>query len=361
LWSAEVGGMTDQSRYRSVAGEQSETREPAIKLIPFDQITVSTQRRDLVRGLIPRVGLTLIWGSPKSGKSLWVLDLAMHVALGRNYRGRRVHQGPVVYCALEGQGGFGARCEAFRLKFLEEHHGPIPLYLVSATLDLVRDRVALIAAIQTALGTIEPVAVVLDTLNRSLVGSESNDEDMAAYIRAADAIREAFSCAVIVVHHCGIDATRPRGHTSLTGAADAQLSVRRDADNVIVSVEYAKDGPQGDRVASRLESVKVGTDEDGEPITSCVVMPADTEVTTGCGVTGAAKHALDCLRKAINESGEPAPAGDHQPPSMCGAATARLERLPKATSRTHCGRRLSEHGYAWKPMESLESRRIVCG
>jgi hypothetical protein len=28
-------------------------------------------------------------------------------------------------------------------------------------------------------------------------------------------IRNAFGCAVIVVHHCGIDATRPRGHTSL--------------------------------------------------------------------------------------------------------------------------------------------------
>ena len=99
--------MTDQSRYRRIAGEQSQTREPPIKLIPFDQITVGTQRRDLVRGLIPRVGLTLIWGPPKSGKSLWVLDLAMHIALGWNYRGRRVHQGPVVYCAFEGQGGFG--------------------------------------------------------------------------------------------------------------------------------------------------------------------------------------------------------------------------------------------------------------
>jgi len=34
-------------------------------------------------------------------------------------------------------------------------------------------------------------------------------------------IRNAFGCAVIVVHHCGIDATRPRGHTSLAGAVDA--------------------------------------------------------------------------------------------------------------------------------------------
>jgi hypothetical protein len=34
---------------------------------------------------------------------------------------------------------------------------------------------------------------------------------------------------VVIVHHCGIEGTRPRGHSSLTGAADAQLAVKRDA------------------------------------------------------------------------------------------------------------------------------------
>ena len=61
----------------------------------------------------------------------------------------------------------------------------------------------------------KPAAVAIDTLNRSLAGSESSDEDMAAYIRAADAIRDAFNCAVVIVHHCGHEGTRPRGHLSL--------------------------------------------------------------------------------------------------------------------------------------------------
>ena len=78
---------------------------------------------------------------------------------------------------------------------------------------------------------------------------------MTAYIRAADAIREAFGCAVIIVHHCGIDGTRPRGHTSLTGAVDAQLAVKRDgAGNIEVKVEWMKDGPEGDTIWSRLEA-----------------------------------------------------------------------------------------------------------
>jgi hypothetical protein len=122
------------------------------------------------------------------------------------------------------------------------------------------------------------VLVVIDTLNRSLAGSENKDEDMAKYIAAADSIRDKLSCAVIIVHHCGVDGTRPRGHTSLTGACDAQLAVSRDdAQNVVVEVEWMKDGPEGDRLVSRLEPIEVGQDEDGDPITSCVVVPVEGE------------------------------------------------------------------------------------
>jgi hypothetical protein len=118
--------------------------------------------------------------------------------------------------------------------------------------------------------------VIIDTLNRSLAGSESDDKDKAAYIRAADAIRHAFGCVVIIVHHCGVDATRPRGHTSLIGAVDAQLAVKRDAaENIVVTVERMKDGSDGETIVSKLEAVDVGTDVDGDVITSCVVVPVD--------------------------------------------------------------------------------------
>ena len=121
-----------------------------------------------------------------------------------------------------------------------------------------------------------PALVVLDTLNRSLRGSENDAKDMAAYIAAADAIREAFNCAVAIVHHCGIDGSRPRGSTALSGAVDAQLAVKRDAaDNIMVAVEFLKDGPAGETIASKLEVVEVGKDDDGEIISSCVVRPTE--------------------------------------------------------------------------------------
>jgi len=251
---------------------------PRFRLRAFDQITVGSERVYLVKGIIPRVGLVVAWGPPKCGKSFWTFDLAMHVALGREYCGRRVQQGAAVYLALEGGKGFEARIEAFRQRFLPENHSPVPFFLIADALNLVKDHSDLIGCIRLQAQGYIPAVVVIDTLNRSLAGSESDDKDMTAYIRAADAIRDAFGCVVIIVHHCGVDGTRPRGHTSLAGAVDAQLAVKRDtAGNIIVTVERMKDGAEGDSLVSKLEQVIVGQDVDGDDITSCVLVPVEED------------------------------------------------------------------------------------
>ena len=91
---------------------------------------------------------------------------------------------------------------------------------------LARDCDALIEAIrEKTLPVLEkaPALVVIDTLNGSIAGSENDDRDMAGFLEATSRIRDSFGCAVTVVHHCGHEATRPRGHSSLLGAADAQI------------------------------------------------------------------------------------------------------------------------------------------
>ena len=300
---------------------EAEKRKHRISLLRFDEIKLGVEPRYLVKGIIPGVGLVVAWGPPKCGKSFWIFDLAMHVALGWQYRDRRVQQGAVVYCAFEGQTGIQARVEAFRQTFPIEFDGPVPFYLQPLTLDLVADHKELIAAIKRQLETTAPALVVLDTLNRSLRGSENDSKDMAAYIAAADAIREAFNCAVAIVHHCGIDGTRPRGSTALSGAVDAQLSVKRDAsDAIIVEVEFQKDGAAGDIIASRLKPVEVGKDVDGEVITSCVITPTEALETHNAKPTrrlpDRAKLGLRALSEAILAHGKPAPTALGLPPDI---------------------------------------------
>jgi hypothetical protein len=247
----------------------------------------------------------------------------MHVALGWEYRGHRITSGLVVYCALEGAQGFKLRIEAFRQeKVSKADPGAPPFYLMPASLSLVRDHKRFIEDIRRQLGDARPVAVCIDTLNRSLEGSESSDEDMAAYIRATDAIRDAFDCVVIIVHHCGHDGARPRGHSSLMGALDVQIAVRRDAaDNIVAELELAKDGEVGLQFLSRLKVVEIGRDQDGDVIKSCVIEAADAPATASkrskpAKLPKSALNALRALEAALAECGETPPANNYIPVSV---------------------------------------------
>src|SRR5262249_49811552 len=119
-----------------------------------------------------------------------------------------------------------------------------------------------------------PIAIItIDTLNRSLRGSESKDEDMTKYLTAAITLADRFQCCVILIHHCGHNEERPRGHSSLLGSADALIEIKKhDNDHVRSIVEEMRDGPHGAETFSRLEVVTAGYDDNFCPIMSCVIV-----------------------------------------------------------------------------------------
>jgi len=278
-------------------------------LVRLRDIRPDLTARYLVKGVVASRALIVVWGRHKCGKSFWTFDLAAHVATGLSYRGQKVRQGAVVYIAAEGAAGFNARVEAWRERHLGEMAAgaTVPFHLLPVRLDLVEDHVAFMSEVFAQTGNVAPALVVIDTLNRTYSGSESSDEDMTAYVAAADAIKATFNCTVIIVHHCGHEATRPRGHSSLTAAADTQIAIRRDGDFVTATVEWNKDGPEGYVNVSRLDVVEVGRDEDGDPVTTRVVVPCEA-VEVGGGtrpkLSPNLSNALQALTMAVSEHGE---------------------------------------------------------
>ena len=57
----------------------------------------------------------------------------------------------------------------------------VPLYVMPGQVDLIADERALVEEFRYQLDAVVPAVVVLDTLNRSLSGSESSDKDMTLY------------------------------------------------------------------------------------------------------------------------------------------------------------------------------------
>ena len=280
--TAATGATTEQPEQPKEQPTKEPKEAPPKKykfpLLRFGDMRPGTEANYQVDELIPLRGLIVVYGAPKSGKSFWTLDVTLHIAFGWEYRERAVQQGTVIYCAFEGAHGYRKRCEAFRRHHMLAAEDDPPLYVVPGRADLIKDHAALIRDIKGQLGEAATTVrcVVLDTLNKSLIGSESKDVDMANYIAAAEAIQAAFCCAVIIVHHHGIDDTRPRGHTSLRGAVDALIKVIRDDQNlIIVEIEDMRDGPEGAQLLSKLVVVDVGQDNAGRPLTSAVIEPVD--------------------------------------------------------------------------------------
>ena len=284
--------------------KKEDKKGPRFKLVPFSDMRPGVEPLYLIDELIPVAGIVDVWGKPKCFKSFVVSDMMLHVALGMEYRDRYVRQGPVVYCAFEGAHGYRKRIEAMRRHYKIGADEAVPFYVMPGQANLIAEHRLLISDIASQLGEIVPAVVVLDTLNKSLIGSESKDVDMGAYVRAAEAVRDAFRCVVIIVHHCGLDETRPRGHTSLPGAVDAQLAVVRQNTMVSVTVEMMRDGPEDTVVTSAVEVVEVGQDANGKTLTSLVVVPCDDAPISGGGWPKSLREFQRALGDTLKDHGE---------------------------------------------------------
>ncbi len=310
-------------------------KEQKFQLVPFGQLRPGKEPGYLVDELIPLRGIVLIWGKRKCLKSFWTYDLSFHVARYPEYRERSVLQGAVVYCAFEGAHGYKKRAEALRRHHKVPATEEIPLYLVPGRANMIKEYPLLISAVREQLFGEVPRMIVLDTLNKSLVGSESKDVDMGAYIVAAEALRDAFDCVVVIIHHCGYDETHPRGHTSLTGAVDAEFEVVREGMLVTVKNITMRDGSEGFEIRSQAEIVEVGEDIRGKTLTSLVITQTDAPAAVGKKRTRgrpnvAAPILIDALRTALAERGSP-----FRPPG--GKATEHVVSEREVRSRFDTG------------------------
>lgn len=282
------------------------------KLMSADDLAQLPPLSWRVRGVLPDAGLAAMFGPSGCGKSFLVIDLAQAVAAGLPWFGHRVKSCPVTYCALEGEAGIAGRVAAHRAKHGD--FGGSLLYLLQPFNLLNGSDVAeLSAAIQAAGGSAG--VVILDTLNRAAPGSDENDsKDMGAIIAAAKSLQSQVGGLVLLIHHTGKDASKGlRGHSSLHAALDAAIEVRRDNDRREWKLHKSKDGDDSIAHPFRLEVVEVGKDEDGEPLTSCVVL---AEEATGEALrralppkSGNQKIIWDALGEELRKSSSFAEAG----------------------------------------------------
>lgn len=226
----------------------------------------------IIKGLIESDSTGQLFGPSGGGKSFVALDLVLAVATGQAWNGKDTKQGAVLYLAGEGRTGMKRRIKAWY-----QQAGNPNLSLFNLSQHTVQFDETALGKIVRAGKEIESATghdvafIVVDTLNRHMPGDENSTREMSSFISVADEIRAEFpGSALMIVHHTGNSDEakhRSRGSSALKAACDFEMHV----DKGLLTFTKLKDGNLPEPMPFKLCPVQIGSDEDGEPVVSCVV------------------------------------------------------------------------------------------
>lgn len=157
---------------------------------------------ELIKGILRKGHKMLLSGGSKTGKSMLMIQLAVAVASGGEWLGRRCEKGKVLYVNLEiDKDSFGNRllnvCGArgTDLSMIGDNLDVWSLRGYSLPLDKLVPR--LIRRCKDKAYT----AVIIDPIYKVMMGDENKAGDMAQFCNQFDKIAAALGCSVIYVHH----------------------------------------------------------------------------------------------------------------------------------------------------------------
>lgn len=239
------------------------------EMLSADQMQERPAPQYLIKGLLNLDSEAWTIGEPGCKKSFVVLDQAVHIVKGMPWRGLKVTQGPVVMIVAEGAGGMSTRVKAW-----QERYGRIGagLHMLPRPVQ-AGDRKAW-ATLAAACARLGAVMVVIDTQARVTVGLKENDAtDMGLYVEAVSILRQATKACVHTIHHTGRNGGDARGSSAIDGAQGTELKVVRTGPYTgLLKVEKQKDMEERPDMQLAFDRVVVGQDEDGDDITSLVLV-----------------------------------------------------------------------------------------
>jgi len=218
----------------------------------------------IVPGEIPARGITILFGPSGAGKSFLALDYALKIA----------QEQPVLYMAGEGEYGYRQRVAAW-CKHNQKAEGKLMMCIGAVQLMESDDLDAFLQANRS----IQPLIVIVDTMARSMVGSDENStRDMGMFIQACEDIKRTLDCAVLVIHHTNKGGIYERGNSALRGASDSMIKITADDDLIVIESAKTKDAQPFPTRYMKLLSMSF--EIDNELIESAVMVEADKVIQT---------------------------------------------------------------------------------
>lgn len=203
--------------------------------------------------------LTGYWGT---GKSFLALDWALCVATGKDWFGKQVQAGNVVYVAAEGGAGLKKRVRSWKNRYGYDSITGLTVVLQPVQLADSAQLAELVNLVKKTSATM----VVIDTQAQCTIGLEENStQAMGVFIKGLYALRDAVTdegTTVMVVHHTGYEKTRGRGSSSVAAAMDGIINVECPGGNsprpdecMTLDHQKAKDFAKHEDIFLKLEGL----------------------------------------------------------------------------------------------------------
>ena len=305
-----VRGMLDRGWGREDEPPK-EPPKPPMQFITFGEATQLTAPAELVRGVLPAVGIGYLFGPSGTFKTFIAMQIGLHVSQGWPLAGHKAKRRPVYYLLLEGGAGLGKRTRALNnwRTSIGRELAPDTAYMFWPQPFSIATPASVDALIATVNGAGHKGAlIVIDTQSQA---AEGLDEDKAAdatrILGAAKRISEAVEGVVLLVHHTGKEESRGlRGSSAQKANVDFSLEVERlpGSRRAVLKTSKEKDNADDRAISFDLKVWEVGTDDDGEPVTSCVAVPLEGVVhKPRPRLPSSLARALDTLRQALQIHG----------------------------------------------------------
>ncbi len=300
--------------------ELKPVRQPLL-ITPAEVFTPPPPAEWAIKGIVEHRETMMLFGPSNGGKSFIAVSMACCIATGRDWYGRKVKQGPVVYCNGEGFGGLQRRIMAWSLEAgVQPDIYPTRKSVAWGEADQLQRLSDEIAAMPQ-----QPALIVVDTLARAAVGLEENSQkEMGIFVDAVDRMRRRHGCTVLVVHHTGHgEQSRARGSSALRAAWDVEIGLEPGKEKtapMVIRCTKMRDHDFFDPMVFKFRSVTLPDgwiDSEGERLTSAVLDLQGDPIADTPDRKTLSEHeriALHCLKELQDKQiAELAKCGSYEP------------------------------------------------
>jgi hypothetical protein len=193
----------------------------------------------IIEGLIAENTLTIFYGEPGSKKTYSLIDLAICVAMGKQWCGFNVKKGNVLFVNEEvGNSFFTRRVSRVLNGENGDENTPIS-YVSSVGFSLNNDESVI--KLKSLIEEVKPILLIIDSFSCIAPGDENSKKDVQIIMSALKDVKNVIGITIAVIHHTDKNGNNYRGSSSIKDNSDLMVEVKSDNDSRIINFTTTKE------------------------------------------------------------------------------------------------------------------------